>query len=346
MTEISIGDGVLAMVRVDLPPESADFYKLAGVEFLYHSVVLNIISVEDSSISATGDLGAALGEAVLEARATNSEDSIILSDLKMHTSDGRELSVAGAYYLGAPWDASKGEPEHGLLPGMRCRIEGAFSRVSGLVEQVFAEAAVRLGALFASPVISESERASAVVEGLDGVLVDILDDSTCDVFSRILGDLREAFEADAHDSHNCILDVAAEWRGFRPRWPWNPTRFFVGDPDAALVDGEFDYAVYADVVEKQLIDMTPTLEDMIDKYNGEIVSETWKYGSFAAHTYTPASPADFSLTERVAMFQKFVDEQMDRVWWSEYREESGQYESSRLLDKMYRELKAAYRLEK
>ena len=142
MTEISIGDGVLAMVRVDLPPESADFYKLAGVEFLYHSVVLNIISVEDSSISATGDLGAALGEAVLEARATNSEDSIILSDLKMHTSDGRELSVAGAYYLGAPWDASKGEPEHGLLPGMRCRIEGTFSRAGGLVERAFAEVAL------------------------------------------------------------------------------------------------------------------------------------------------------------------------------------------------------------
>lgn len=210
-----------------------------------------------------------------------------------------------------------------------------------------AEAAARFGALFASPVVSESERARAVVEGLDGVLVDILDASTCDVFTRILGDLREAFEADAHDAHNCILDVADEWRrSFRPHWPWRPTRFFVGDPDAALVDGEFDYAVYADVVEKQLINITPTLEDMIDKYNGEIVSETWKYGSFAAHTYTPASPADFSLTERVAMFQKFVDEQMDRVWWSEYREESGQYESSRLLDKMYRELKAAYRLEK
>lgn len=142
MTEISIGDGVLAMVRVDLPPESADFYKLAGVEFLYHSVVLNITSVEDSSISATGDLGTALGEAVLEARAAKSKDSIILSDLKMHTSDGRELSVAGAYYLGAPWDAPKGEPEHGLLPGMRCRIEGTFSRAGGLVEQAFAEVAI------------------------------------------------------------------------------------------------------------------------------------------------------------------------------------------------------------
>ena len=142
MTEISIGDGVLAMVRVDLPPESADFYKLAGVEFLYRSVVLNITSVEGGSISASGDLGTALGEAVLEARATNSEDSIILSDLKMHTSDGRELSVAGAYYLGAPWDASKGEPEHGLLPGMRCRIEGTFSRAGGLVEQAFAEVAI------------------------------------------------------------------------------------------------------------------------------------------------------------------------------------------------------------
>lgn len=210
-----------------------------------------------------------------------------------------------------------------------------------------AEAVARLGALFASPVVSESERARAVVEGLDGVLVDILDDSTCDVFSRILADLREAFEADAHDAHNCILDVADEWRrSFRPHWPWRPTRFFVGDPDAALVDGEFDYAVYADAVEKQLIDITPTLEEMIDKYNGEVVPKTWKYGSFAAHTYTPASPADFSLAERVAMFQKFVDEQMDRVWWSEYREESGQYESARLLDKMYREFKAAYRLEK
>lgn len=211
-----------------------------------------------------------------------------------------------------------------------------------------AEAAARFGALFvASPVVSESERARAVVEGLDGVLVDILDDSTCDVFSRILADLREAFEADAHDAHNCILDVADEWRrSFRPHWPWRPTRFFVGDPDAALVDGEFDYAVYADAVEKQLIDITPTLEEMIDKYNGEVVPKTWKYGSFAAHTYTPASPADFSLAERVAMFQKFVDEQMDRVWWSEYREESGQYESARLLDKMYREFKAAYRLEK
>lgn len=142
MTEISIGDGVLAMVRVDLPPESADFYKLAGVEFLYHSVVLNITSVEDSSISATGDLGAALGEAVLEARAANSKDGVALSDLKMHTRGGRELPVAGAYYLGAPWDASKGEPEHGLLPGMRCRIEGAFSHVSGLVEKAFAEAAI------------------------------------------------------------------------------------------------------------------------------------------------------------------------------------------------------------
>lgn len=209
-----------------------------------------------------------------------------------------------------------------------------------------AEAAARFGALFASPVVSESERARVVVEGLDGVLVDILDDSTCEVFSRALGDLREAFEADAHDAHNCILDVAAEWRNIHPHWPWRPTRFFVGDPDAALVDGEFDYAIYADVVEKQLIDMTPSLEEMIDKYNGEVVSGTWKYGSFAAHTYTPASPADFSLAERVAMFQKFVDEQMDRVWWSEHREESGQYESSQLLNKMYRELKAAYRLEK
>ena len=142
MTEISIGDGVLAVVRVDLPPESADFYKLAGVGFLYRSVVLNITSVEDSSISATGDLGTALGEAVLEARAANSEDSIILSDLKMHTSDGRELPVVGAYYLGAPWDAPKGEPEHGLLPGMRCRIEGTFSRAGGLVEQAFTEVAV------------------------------------------------------------------------------------------------------------------------------------------------------------------------------------------------------------
>lgn len=167
MTEISIGDGVLAMVRVDLPPESADFYKLAGVEFLYHSVVLNIISVEDSSISATGDLGAALGEAVLEARATNSEDSIILSDLKMHTSDGRELSVAGAYYLGAPWDASKGEPEHGLLPGMRCRIEGAFSRVSGLVEQVFAEVAV---------VAFGSERYTVFCYDIEDFLVSCKDD--------------------------------------------------------------------------------------------------------------------------------------------------------------------------
>lgn len=167
MTEISIGDGVLAMVRVDLPPESTDFYKLAGVEFLYHSVVLNIISVEDSSISATGDLGAALGEAVLEARATNSEDSIILSDLKMHTSDGRELSVAGAYYLGAPWDASKGEPEHGLLPGMRCRIEGAFSRVSGLVEQVFAEVAV---------VAFGSERYTVFCYDIEDFLVSCKDD--------------------------------------------------------------------------------------------------------------------------------------------------------------------------
>lgn len=96
MTEISIGDGVLAVVRVDLPPESADFYKLAGVEFLYRSVVLNITSVEGGSVSASGDLDTALGEAVLEARAVNSEDSIILSDLRMHTSDGRELSVAGA----------------------------------------------------------------------------------------------------------------------------------------------------------------------------------------------------------------------------------------------------------
>lgn len=209
-----------------------------------------------------------------------------------------------------------------------------------------AEAAARFGALFASPVVSESERARAVVEGLDGVLVDILDDSTCDVFSRALGDLREAFEADAHDAHNCILDVAAEWRNIHPRWPWRPTRFFVGDPDAALVDGEFDYAVYADAVEKQLIDMTPTLEEMIDKYNGEVVPKTWKYGSCAAHTYTPASPADFSLAERAAMFQKFVDEQLDRVYWSAYREESGQYESSQLLNKMYHEFKAAYRLEK
>lgn len=142
MTEISIGDGVLAMVRVGLPPESADFYKLAGVEFLYHSVVLNIISVEDSSISATGDLGAALGEAVLEARAANSKDGVALSDLKMHTRGGRELPVVGAYYLGAPWDVSKGEPEHGLLPGMRCRIEGTFSRAGGLVEQAFAEVAI------------------------------------------------------------------------------------------------------------------------------------------------------------------------------------------------------------
>lgn len=142
MTEISIGDGVLAMVRVDLPPESADFYKLAGVEFLYYSMVLNITSVEDSSISATGDLGAALGEAVLEARVANSKDGVALSDLKMHTSDGRELPVAGAYYLGAPWDASKGEPEHGLLPGMRCRIEGTFSRAGGLVERAFAEVAL------------------------------------------------------------------------------------------------------------------------------------------------------------------------------------------------------------
>lgn len=145
MTEISIGDGVLVMVRVDLPPESADFYKLAGVEFLYRSVVLSIISVKGSLISAAGNLGAGLGGAVLEARATNSEDSIILSDLKMHTSDGRELSVAGAYYLGAPWDASKGEPEHGLLPGMRCRIEGTFSRAGGLVEQAFAEVAIVKG---------------------------------------------------------------------------------------------------------------------------------------------------------------------------------------------------------
>ena len=145
MTEISIGDGVLAVVRVDLPPESADFYKLAGVEFLYRSVVLNITSVEGGSVSASGDLDTALGEAVLEARAVNSEDSIILSDLRMHTSDGRELSVAGAYYLGAPWDASKGEPEHGLLPGMRCRIEGTFSRAGGLVEQAFAEVAVVKG---------------------------------------------------------------------------------------------------------------------------------------------------------------------------------------------------------
>lgn len=209
-----------------------------------------------------------------------------------------------------------------------------------------AEAAARFGALFASPVISESERARAVVEGLDGVLVDILDDATCDVFSRALGDLREAFEADAHDAYNCILDVANEWRNIHPRWPWRPTRFFVGDPDAVLVDGEFDYAVYADVVEKQLIDMTPSLEEMIDKYNSEVVPKTWKYGSVAAHTYTPASPANFSLAERAAMFQKFVDEQLDRVYWSAYREESGQYESSRLLDKMYREFKATYRLEK
>lgn len=142
MTEISVGDGVLAMVRVDLPPESADFYKLAGVEFLYRSVVLNITSVEDSIVSASGNLGAGLGEAVLEARAANSEDSIILSDLKMHTRGGRELPVVGAYYLGAPWDASKGEPEHGLLPGMRCRIEGTFSHAGGLVEQAFAEVAI------------------------------------------------------------------------------------------------------------------------------------------------------------------------------------------------------------
>ena len=171
MTEISIGDGVLAVVRVDLPPESADFYKLAGVEFLYRSVVLNITSVEGGSVSASGDLDTALGEAVLEARAVNSEDSIILSDLKMHTSDGRELSVAGAYYLGAPWDASKGEPEHGLLPGMRCRIEGAFSRVSGLVEQVFAEVAV---------VAFGSERYTVFCYDIEDFLVSCKDDLPLD----------------------------------------------------------------------------------------------------------------------------------------------------------------------
>ena len=142
MTEISIGDGVLAMVRVDLPPESADFYKLAGVEFLYHSVVLGITSVEGGSISATGDLGATLGEAAMTARALDSGNGVALSDLKMHTRGGRELPVVGAYYLGAPWDASKGEPEHGLLPGMRCRIEGTFSRTGGLVKQAFTEVAV------------------------------------------------------------------------------------------------------------------------------------------------------------------------------------------------------------
>lgn len=291
-----------------------------------HSGVLPYCAVEQYELNTLTPGGVA----VLQA----------LSDSSLHflrwdeDSDGVALPVLVHAYTGTRRSVKSFAVEESLTDAADVMADAA-------------EAAARFGALFASPVISESERARAVVEGLDGVLVDILDDSTCDVFSRILADLREAFEADAHDAHNCILDVADEWRrSFRPHWPWRPTRFFVGDPDAALVDGEFDYAVYADAVEKQLIDITPTLEEMIDKYNGEVVPKTWKYGSFAAHTYTPASPADFSLAERVAMFQKFVDEQMDRVWWSEYREESGQYESARLLDKMYREFKAAYRLEK